>query len=173
MMLSSTPLASGAAPGPVIVGLLSGLAGIVLATLTLRHHRQVWAWTRRLRASDDVGKDLEDPATYLKELAEHLSERAQKPCREAEFAPLHRLRHLLDDAAADAEPIRPELRSVVERFDQYLATMLPPAPIATRVAATEHATQLATAMRQEQSRVKLKEAVSAALQRIRVLSRTS
>ncbi|MER7974929.1 hypothetical protein ABTX35_38995, partial [Streptomyces sp. NPDC096080] len=75
MMFSSTPLASGADPGSVIVGLLSGLAGIVFATLTLRHHRQVWAWTRRLRASDDVGKDLDDALTYLRELAEHLSER--------------------------------------------------------------------------------------------------
>ncbi|MEU1294551.1 hypothetical protein ABZ439_19225 [Streptomyces sp. NPDC005840] len=173
MMFSSTPLASGADPGSVIVGLLSGLAGIVFATLTLRHHRQVWAWTRRLRASDDVGKDLDDALTYLRELAEHLSERAQKPCREAEFAPLPRLRHLLDDAADDAEPIRPELRTVVERFDRYLTAVLPPATIAARVTATEHATQLAAAMRQEQARIDLKGAVSTAQQRIRALRRAA
>ncbi|MFJ2813085.1 hypothetical protein [Streptomyces sp. NPDC087294] len=173
MMFSSTALASGSVAGPALVGMLVGVIGTVLGILTLRHHRQVLAWMKRTRATDDVGKDLDDTATYLRSLHEELCTRAQTPCRAADLAPLNRLRHLLDDTGADTEPIRAELTAVIHKFDRYLALVLPPEPTTARVAVAELTAQLATAMRQEQARIDLKGAVTTAQQKIRTLRRAA
>ncbi|MFE4963501.1 hypothetical protein [Streptomyces sp. NPDC056660] len=79
---------------------------------------------------------------------------------------MHGLRHLLKDAAQATEAIRPELQAVVERLDRYLPTVLQPVPAAGEIDSTALNTQL-----QEHARIELKNAASAAQQRIRALRR--
>ncbi|MEU2621388.1 hypothetical protein ABZ642_25140 [Streptomyces sp. NPDC007157] len=170
MMSSSTALAS-ADTATVLVSAASGAAAATLGILGLLHYRKALAWVKRMREADDDAQDFEDASAYLKRLVEMLCEWAHKPCRAADFEPLHGLRHLLEDAAQATEPLRPELQAVVERLDRYLATVLPAVPTAGKVEITALTTQLATAMTQEHARIELKNAVSAAQQRIRTLRR--
>ncbi|MGW4907192.1 hypothetical protein [Streptomyces sp. NPDC004270] len=169
MMFSSTALAAGT--GTVLVSAASGAAAAALGILALLHHRKALAWVKRMRRADDDAQDFEDASTYLRRLVEMLCGWAHKPCRAADFEPLHGLRHLLEDAAQATEAIRPELQAVVERLDRYLPTVLQPVPAAGEIDSTALNTQLAAAMAQEHARIELKNAASAAQQRIRALRR--
>jgi hypothetical protein len=173
MMSSTTVLAAGGDTGSALVGVVCGAAATLIAVLTLRHHRQALAWIKRVRRSDEDKHDFDDATTYLKRLVEKLCEHAHKPCRAADFEPLHSLRHLLEDTAQGTEPIHPELQTVVARLDRYLATVLSPVPAAGEIPTAELNTRLEAAMQQEYARVELKNAVGAALQRIRTLRRAT
>ncbi|MER6083941.1 hypothetical protein [Streptomyces sp. NPDC001833] len=173
MIFSSTALASGVDTAAALVGTASGVVAAILTFLLLRHHRDAQAWLRRFRHVDEDAKDFENASKHLGTLLELLCGWAHKPCRTANFEPLHALRHLLDDAAENTEPIRSELQAVVERLDRYLATALPPLPADARVTGDELTAQLALAMKQEHARAELKNAVSATQKRIRSLSRAT
>ncbi|MET8408043.1 hypothetical protein ABZV34_08040 [Streptomyces sp. NPDC005195] len=169
MTLSPTTLAAGTGAGSPVVAALSGAAMAILAVLGLRHGRQVFAWTKRTRATDDDAKDLDDADHYLKETFEKLCELAQKPCRAADLAPLRRLRHLIGACAGQLEVIRAELGDVAQHLEDYLATGLPPLTGTARVPQSELDAHLERAMRQEHARREVERAVSRAQQRIRVL----
>lgn len=168
MILSSTTLAAGAG-SPVVVAALSGAVTAALALLGIRHGRQVFAWMKKTRDTDDNAKDLDDADSYLKETFEKLCELAQKPCRAADLAPLRRLRNLIKASADQLEVIRAELHDVAERFEGYLATDLPRLTGPARVPQAELDAHMERAMKQEHARVELERAVSRAQQRIRVL----
>ncbi|MFF4029308.1 hypothetical protein ACFYZ2_05985 [Streptomyces sviceus] len=173
MMSSTTILAAGGYTGSALVGVVCGVAAALIAALTLRHHRQAFAWIKRMRRSDEDGHDFDDATTYLRRLVEKLCEDAHKPCRAADFEPLHGLRHLLEDTAQGTEPIRPELQTVVARLDRYLATVLAPIPATGEIASAELNALMEAAMQQEYARIELKNAVGVALQRIRTLRRAT
>ena len=167
MILSSTTLAAGA--GSTVVAALSGAVTATLALLGIRHGRQVFAWMKKNRDTDDNAKDLDDADSYLKETFEKLCELAQKPCRAADLAPLRRLRNLIKASADQLEVIRTELHDVTDHFEDYLATGLPQLTNPARVPQTELDTHMERAMKQEHARVELERAVSRAQQRIRFL----
>jgi predicted component of type VI protein secretion system len=160
MILSSTTLAAGA--GSTVVAALSGAVTATLALLGIRHGRQVFAWMKKNRDTDDNAKDLDDADSYLKETFE-------KPCRAADLAPLRRLRNLIKASADQLEVIRTELHDVTDHFEDYLATGLPQLTSPARVPQTELDTHMERAMKQEHARVELERAVSRAQQRIRFL----
>jgi hypothetical protein len=167
MILSSTTLAAGA--GSPVVAALSGAVTAALALLGIRHGRQVFAWMKKNRDTDDNAKDLDDADNYLKETFETLCELAQKPCRAADLAPLRRLRNLIKASADQLEVIRAELHDVTDHFESYLATGLPQLTNPARVPQTELDTHMERAMKQEHARMELERAVSRAQQRIRFL----
>ena len=167
MILSSTTLAAGA--GSPAVAALSGAVTATLALLGIRHGRQVFAWMKKNRDTDDNAKDLDDADSYLKETFEKLCELAQKPCRAADLAPLRRLRNLIKASADQLEVIRAELHDVTDHFESYLATGLPQLTNPARVPQTELDSHMERAMKQEHARMELERAVSRAQQRIRVL----
>jgi hypothetical protein len=167
MILSSTTLAAGA--GSTVVAALSGAVTATLALLGIRHGRQVFAWMKKNRDTDDNAKDLDDADNYLKETFETLCELAQKPCRAADLAPLRRLRNLIKASADQLEVIRAELHDVTDHFESYLATGLPQLTNPARVPQTELDTHMERAMKQEHARMELERAVSRAQQRIRFL----
>jgi hypothetical protein len=167
MILSSTTLAAGA--GSPVVAALSGAVTAALALLGIRHGRQVFAWMKKNRDTDDNAKDLDDADSYLKETFEKLCELAQKPCRAADLAPLRRLRNLIKASADQLEVIRTELHDVTDHFEDYLATGLPQLTSPARVPQTELDTHMERAMKQEHARMELERAVSRAQQRIRFL----
>ncbi|MVO85527.1 hypothetical protein GPA10_12380 [Streptomyces sp. p1417] len=153
------------------VSALVGAAATLLAVLSLRHHKQVWAWMKRVRRTDEDTKDLDDAAAYLRELFEKQCEYAQKPCGAAEFAPLRRLLNLLSATAEETEMISHELHGVVERLERYLNTELHTAAGTAKASAASRTLQLEKAMKQEHARIELKTAISAAQQKIRTLRR--
>jgi hypothetical protein len=169
MILSSTTLAAGTGAGSPVVAALTGAVTATLALLGIRHGRQVFAWMKKTRGTDDNAKDLDDADSYLKETFEKLCELAQKPCRAADLAPLRRLRNLIKASADQLEVIRAELHGVVEHFELYLATDIPDLPSTARVPLTELDHHMERAMKQEYARMELERAVSRAQQRIRVL----
>ncbi|MFD8007018.1 hypothetical protein [Streptomyces mirabilis] len=167
MILSSTTLAAGA--GSPVVAALSGAVTATLALFGIRHGRQVFAWMKKNRDTDDNAKDLDDADNYLKETFEKLCELAQKPCRAGDLAPLRRLRNLIKASADQLEAIRAELHDVAEHFEGYLATGLPQLTSPARVPQAELDAYMERAMKQEHARMELERAVSRAQQRIRVL----
>ncbi|MEU2427539.1 hypothetical protein ABZ619_42295 [Streptomyces sp. NPDC007851] len=156
-----------------LVSAVAGAASVVVAGFALRNHRKGLDWLRRMRASDDDAQDSADASAYLRQLVETLCGLAHKPCHEADFEPLHGLRHLLEDAAQAVEPLRPELLAVVDRLDRYLATVLQPVPATGPADGPELTARLTAAMRQEHARIELKNSVGRAQQRIRELRRAT
>ncbi|MEU1496137.1 hypothetical protein [Streptomyces sp. NPDC005732] len=169
MILSPTTLAAATGAGSPPVTALLGAVTATAALLGLRHGRQVFAWMKKTRDTDDDAKDLADADSYLKETFETLCELAQKPCGSTELAPLRRLRNLIKASADQLEVIRSDLNEVAEHVETYLATALPPCTGPVRVTPAELDGHRERAMRQEHARMELERAVSRAQQRIRVL----
>ncbi|MGW7385465.1 hypothetical protein [Streptomyces sp. NPDC054794] len=170
---STTTLAIGTAAGSLTVAALVGAATVLLSFLIYRQGARAFAWMNKTRITDDNAKDLDDVAAHLKEAVDKLCEFAQKPCRAEDFTPLRKLRNLIHTSAEQLDMIRPELETVVQRFDTYLgkALTLPAASSGSRVAQMQQAMENAMerAMEQEHARIQLHSAVNTAQQKIRAL----
>lgn len=104
---------------PFLVSAVSGLLG----ALMYRHHRQVFAWTRKMRRKDEANTD---------------------------FAEISRTGNMIEGIADHTEAVRLELTKVVECETDYVATALPePDPAAVHIGVQEHRAQFVQAMRQE------------------------
>lgn len=167
-MLGSTPFL-----GMHADVLLSALVGIVGTVVTLRHYRQVLEYTRRTGRTTENATELQEAGRHLRTVGTRIREHAQRPCGEAEFAPMRRLRHRIETLAAENGLVAAELRDVVECMDRWLATALPPVDAATANGPEEYRTLLGAAMTQEHLRDEVARAVTTALNRIRVLGRSN
>ncbi|MEU9346499.1 hypothetical protein AB0D74_35370 [Streptomyces sp. NPDC048278] len=166
MMTSTTTLAIGTSAGTLVLTAVSALVTGVLATYTLLHHRQVFAWMRKVRARDEANTELDRPAEWLADLYRAQCGLALKPCRADDFEEISRTGNMIRGIADHTGPLRPELTAVVERVDAYVATALPEPGPAARVTVAERRAQLVGAMRQEAARGELARAVITAEQRI-------
>ncbi|MDH6222323.1 hypothetical protein [Streptomyces pseudovenezuelae] len=167
MMTSTTTLAIGTGAGSLALTAVSFLVTGVLATYTLLHHKQVFAWMRTIRSKDEANTELDKPAEWLADLYKAQCRLAQKPCRADDFEDISQINNMIKGIADHVEAVRPELAKVVERVDEYIATALPDPGPAVKVPLLEHRTQLARAMRQEAARNELVRAVIAAQQKIK------
>ncbi|MET7473516.1 hypothetical protein ABZT17_04000 [Streptomyces sp. NPDC005648] len=162
----TTTLAIGTSAGTLALTAVSALVTGVLASYTLRHHRQVFAWMQKIRGRDEAGTELDRPAEWLADLYKAQCRCAQKPCRAEDFEDICQTGNMIKGIADHTEAVRVELTKVVERVDEYVATALPEPVPAARIAAADHRSQLVLAMRQEAARHELARAVIAAQQKI-------
>ncbi|MEU0645979.1 hypothetical protein [Streptomyces umbrinus] len=167
MMTSTTTLAIGTSAGILAATALSALVMGALATYTLLHHRQVFAWMQKIRRKDQANTELDKPDQWLADLYKAQCRLAQRPCHADEFEDISQISNMIKGVADHTETIRPELTKIVERVEEYLATALPePAPEMTLL---EHRTQLTRAMKQENARSELARGVVAAQRKITLL----
>ncbi|MEV7979742.1 hypothetical protein [Streptomyces sp. NPDC086519] len=169
MMTSTTTLAIGTGAGTLVLSTVSALVTGVLATSTLRHHKQVFAWMRKIRGRDEANAELDRPAEWLTDLYKALCRLARKPCRAGDFEDISQTGNMIKGIADHAGALRPELTEVAERVDAYVATALPEPGPAPKVTAPELHARLVQAMRQEAARGELAHAVMAAEQKIKAL----
>ncbi|MFG2783546.1 hypothetical protein ACGFY7_37665 [Streptomyces prunicolor] len=145
-------------------------ATAILGALTYRHHRQVFAWTRKMRRKDETNTDYDKPSAWLADLYKAQCRLAQKSCRAEDFEEISQIGTMIRGIADHIEAIRPELTKVVEHVTKYVATYLPkPGPAVRGVPLPEHRALLVKAMRQEAARDELEHAILAAEQRIKDL----
>ncbi|MFJ5301130.1 hypothetical protein [Streptomyces sp. NPDC088350] len=166
MMTSTTTLAIGTGAGSLALGALSFLFTGALGAYTLLHHKQVFAWMRRIRGEDEAGAEFDRPAEWLDDLYKAQCRLAQKPCRADDFEDIAQISNMIKGIADHMETVRPELTKVVERVDEYVDTALPEPGPAAKVTLLDHRTQLVRAMRQEAARHELARAVITAQQKI-------
>ncbi|MER6693131.1 hypothetical protein [Streptomyces minutiscleroticus] len=181
MLLSTTTpaaenpaaLATSTTAGAGSLALTAGISAVmaVLATYTLLHHKQVFAWTKAMRRRDDDTATLAGPAQWISKLYEEQCGLAQKPCHTAEFKELARVTNMIKGIADHTAALRTELNHIVEQADDYLATALPDPGPATKISTSEHRHQLVRAMRQEAARTELERALITAEQKINTLRR--
>ncbi|MGW3283412.1 hypothetical protein ACWDR3_02060 [Streptomyces sp. NPDC001002] len=169
MMTSTTTLAIGTSAGSLALTAVSCLVTGVLATYTLVHHKQVFAWMRKMRSKDETNSELDKPTEWLADLYKAQCRLEQKPCRAADFEDVCQVSNMIKGIADHTEAVRPELTRVVERAAEYIATALPEQGPAVKVPLSEHRTQLVRAMRQEDARHQLARAIIAAQQKIKTL----
>ncbi|MEV0471268.1 hypothetical protein [Streptomyces prunicolor] len=144
-------------------------ASALLGALMYRHHRQVFAWTRRMRRKDETNTEYDKPSAWLADLYAAQCGLAQKPCAAEDFKDIATIGNMLAGIADHTEGVRFELTRVVESVRGYVATALPAQGPAARVGLPEHRTRLEQAMRQEAARDELAHAILAAEQRIKDL----
>ncbi|MFJ9559823.1 hypothetical protein ACIRQQ_07250 [Streptomyces fuscichromogenes] len=166
MMTSIATPAIGTGAGTLALSTVSALVTGVLATYTLLHHKQVFAWMRKIRGRDEANAELDKPAEWLADLYKAQCRLAQKPCRADDFEDISQTGNMIKGIADHMGALRPELTAVVERVGAYVATALPEPGPAVRVTVPEHRAQLVRAMRQEAARGELARAVIAAEQKI-------
>ncbi|MET7681393.1 hypothetical protein [Streptomyces sp. NPDC005423] len=166
MMTSTTTSAIGTGAGSLALTAVSALLTGVLATYTLRHHRQVFAWTRRIRGRDEAALAYDRPTEWLADLYKAQCRLAQKPCHADDFEDISQTGNMIKGIADHTEALRTELTRVVERVDEYVATALPDPGPAVRLALPDHRAQLVRAMRQEAARGELARAIITAQQKI-------
>ncbi|MEV5953700.1 hypothetical protein AB0M11_07970 [Streptomyces sp. NPDC051987] len=169
MMTSTTTLAIGTGAGTLLLSTVSALVTGVLASYTLRHHRQVFAWMRKIRRRDEANAELDRPAEWLTDLYKAQCRLAGKPCRAGDFEDIAQTGNMIRGIADHAGALRPELADVAHRVDAYVATALPEPGPALKVTAAELHAQLVQAMRQEAARHELARAISTAERRIKDL----
>ncbi|MDV9172306.1 hypothetical protein R6V09_19635 [Streptomyces sp. W16] len=172
MMTSTTTLAIGTGAGSLAVTAVSALFMGALGTYTFLHHRQVFAWMRKVRGEDQAGAEFDRPAEWLDDLYKAQCRLAQKPCRAVDFEDIAQISNMIKGIADHMETVRPELAKVVERVDEYIDTALPEPGPAMKVPLPDHRAQLARAMRQEAARHELARAVIAAQQKIKTRRHT-
>ncbi|MFI6547137.1 hypothetical protein ACIBO9_28205 [Streptomyces prunicolor] len=149
--------------------LVSAVSGL-LGALMYRHHRQVFAWTRKMRRKDETNTDFDKPAEWLGDLYKAQCGLTRKPCVADDFAEISRTGNMIEGIADHTEAVRPELAKVVECVKDYVATALPePDPAAVHIGVQEHHAQLVQAMRQEAARGELVRAILAAEKKIKDL----
>lgn len=152
----------------LLVPAASALVGAFLAVLMYRHHRQVFAWTRKIRRKDEANTEFDKPAEWLADLYKAQCRLAQKPCRAEDFEDISQIGTMIKGIADHTEAVRPELTKVVERVGEYVATALPePGPAPRGVPLPEHRILLVQAMRQEAARGELVRAILTAEKRIK------
>lgn len=168
-MTSTTTLAIGTGAGTLLLSTVSALVTGVLATYTLLHHKQVFAWMRKVRGRDEANTELDRPADWLTDLYKAQCRLTGKPCRAGDFEDISQTGNMIKGIADHVGALRPELTEVAERADAYVATALPEPGPALEVTAAELHTQLVLAMRQEAARRELARAISTAEQKIKDL----
>ena len=141
----------------------------ILGALMYRHHRQVFAWTRKMRRKDESNTEYDKPSAWLADLYEAQCGLAQKPCVAEDFKGIATTGTMLAGIADHTEGVRFELMKVVESVRGYVATALPAQGTAVRVGLPEHRARLEQAMRQEAARDELAHAILTAEQRIKEL----
>lgn len=153
----------------LLVSAGSALVASLLTALTYRHHRRVFAWTRKMRRKDETNTDYDKPGAWLADLYEAQCGLAQKPCVAEDFKDIATIGKMLAGIADHTPGVRFELTRVVESVRGYVATALPAQGPAVRVGLPEHRARLEQAMRQEAARDELAHAILAAEQRIKDL----
>ncbi|MFI0515784.1 hypothetical protein ACH3Y9_40380 [Streptomyces sp. WSLK1-5] len=171
-MMTSTTLAIGTSAGTLTATIVSSLLLGALTTYGLVHHRQVFAWMKKIRTKDEDNAAYDDPDKWLADLYKAQCRRAQKPCHADDLEDVSEIGNMLRGVADHIEAIRPELTKVVERVDLYLTTALPEPPTALKVTLPEHRTLLVKAMKQEAARAELARAIITAQQKIKSQRRT-
>jgi len=169
MMTSTLTLAIGTSAGTLALSTVSALVTGALAAYTLLHHRQVFAWMRRIRAKDEANAELDKLAEWLADLYKAQCRLARKPCHVDDFEDIAQTGNMIKGIADQTEAVRPQLTKVVERVDEYVATALPEPGPAVRVAVAEHRAQLVMAMRQEAARGELARAIIESERKIKSL----
>ncbi|WP_143671813.1 hypothetical protein [Streptomyces caniscabiei] len=154
--MSSTTLAIGTSAGSLLLAAVGG----ALTTLTLIHHKKVWAWMKAMRNKDDTLAVLATPETRVEALYEEQCGLAQKPCRAEDFAELTRITQMIRGTIDNTPIIRTELNTVVTRAQEYIRTAFPEIGTSTWVTIEEHGRQLQRAMQQEHARVELERAIA-------------
>lgn len=171
-MTSTTTLAIGTSAGTLLTTALSALIMGALATYTLLHHKQVFAWMQKIRRKDEENSELDKPTEWLADLYRTQCRLAQKACRADELEDLVQIANMLRGVTDHTEAVRPELLKIVELADAYAATALPDPGPSLKITLLEHRTQLIRAMKQEAARTELARAVLSAQQKIKVLRRS-
>lgn len=100
-------------------------ASALLGALMYRHHRQVFAWTRRMRRKDETNTEYDKPSAWLADLYAAQCGLAQKPCAAEDFKDIATIGNMLAGIADHTEGVRFELTRVVESVRGYVATALP------------------------------------------------
>ncbi|MGW7130105.1 hypothetical protein ACWGIA_17410 [Streptomyces bobili] len=172
MMTSTTTLALGTSAGTLVATILSALVVGALGMYTLLHHKQVFAWMKKIQKKGEESAELSKPSEWVDDLYKIQCGLAQKPCRAADFEELTRIGNMIKGVADHMEIIRPELIRIVERVEDYAATDLPDPGINTKVSLPEHRMQLVRAMKQEAARTELARAIITAQQKIKTLRRS-
>ncbi|MEU4878407.1 hypothetical protein [Streptomyces sp. NPDC021608] len=172
MTTSSTTLALGTSAGTLVVTALSALIVGALGMYTLLHHRQVFAWMKKIRKKDEESAELNKPAEWIEDLYKAQCGLAQKPCRATDFDEVTRIGNMIKGVAEHTEAIRAELANVVERVENYVAVALPEPGLNMKVSLPEHRTQLVGAMKQEAARHELARAIITAQHKIKALRRS-
>ncbi|MCX5234967.1 hypothetical protein OG824_06955 [Streptomyces prunicolor] len=167
MMTSTTTLAIGTGAGSLALTAVSCLVMGVLATYTLQHHRQVFAWTQRIRRKDEANAEFDKPTEWLDDLYRAQCRMAQKPCRAEDFENISQISNMIKGITDHMGAVRPDLTEVVERVKDYIVTALPESSPAVRIAVSDHRAQLDIAMRQEAARNELARAIITAQQKIK------
>jgi len=125
-MMTSTTLAIGTSAGTLAVTAGAALFMGALATYTLLHHRQVFAWIEKIRRKDQANAELDKPDQWLSELYTTQCRLTQKPCRAEDFEDISQTNNMIKGVVDHAGAIRPDLTRVVERVDVYPSP--PPCP---------------------------------------------
>ncbi|MFI8234888.1 hypothetical protein ACIGDI_39445 [Streptomyces sp. NPDC085900] len=171
-MMPSTTLAIGTSAGTLAVTAVSALLMGALAAYTLVHHKQVFAWMRKIRWKDEANTELDKPDQWLADLYKAQCRLAHKPCRADDFEDIAQTGTMIRGVADHMAAIGPELFKVVERVEEYLDTALPEQGPVMKVSLLEHRAQLVKAMKQEAARGELARAIVAAQQKITLLRRS-
>ncbi|QDN64278.1 hypothetical protein FNV66_00150 (plasmid) [Streptomyces sp. S1D4-14] len=171
MTMSSTTLAFGTSAGTLAVGIASSFLMGALALYGVLHHREVFAWMKRIRKTDAENTVYDEPDQWLADLYKAQCRRAKKPSRAEDMEDVSQTGNMIRGVADHIEAIRPELAKVVERVDDYLDTALPAQTPAIKVSLADHQAQLVQAMKQEAARADLAHAISSARQKIKSLRR--
>jgi hypothetical protein len=172
MTMNSTTLAIGTSAGTLAVSVVSSFILGALALYGLLHHREVFAWMKQIRKTDAENTVYDEPDQWLADLYKAQCRRTQKPSGTDDMEDISQTRNMIRGVADHIEAIRPDLATVVERVDDYLATALPPQTTALKVSLPDHRAQLVQAMKQEAARADLAQAISSARQKIKSLRRT-
>ncbi len=170
MPLTEVTVALGTSAGSMLTAALVGVVMAIITSYGIRHHQAVFAWMKITRAKDDEARDLEEVCQYLRDLFAELCGLAQKPCRAADADRLLRLSNMIKGSIGQTEAISTELRTVVERIEVYLNTLIQEQ--SSRPTLAEHDALMRRAMKQEYARIELEHAIGAAQQKIRCLRRT-
>jgi len=147
-------------------------ASAISGALMYRHHRQVFAWTRKMRRKDEANTEYDKPAEWLGDLYKAQCGLTRKPCVADDFAEISSIGNMIEGITDDTEALRLELTKVVECVKGYVATALPEPGPATRITVPYHRTQLTLGMHQEAARGELVRAILAAQKRIKDLRRS-
>ncbi|KAA0934673.1 hypothetical protein [Streptomyces apricus] len=169
-MMTSTTLAIGTSAGTLAVTACAALLTGVLATYTLLHHQQVFAWLQKVRHNDQASAELDNPDQWLADLYKAQCRLTQKPCCIEDFEDIAQITNMIKGVVDHTGAIRPDLTKIIERVEEYLATALPELP-SSAVPPPEHRSRLARAMKQESARIELARAVVAGQHQITLLRR--
>ncbi|MEU9663534.1 hypothetical protein [Streptomyces chartreusis] len=172
MLTSTTALAIGTSAGTLTVTAVSALLMGALGSYTLLHHKQVFAWMKKIRRSDEANAELDKLDGWLADLYKAQCRRAKKPSLNEDFEDISEIGNMIKGVADHLDSLRNELVQVVERVEEYLDTALPELGTEVKqVPAQEHRALLVKAMRQEAARSELARSLITAQQKIRLLRR--